>query len=99
VSIQVCAYKNSEAWSEHIWEISNRPPFENPRQGKKKRKNNWLQLHEQKLDVKVEWDDVINFDEIAAEIVEQALKELDSPKFNKIISIVAEELPKLEPIF
>lgn len=96
VSLQVCAYKNPEVWSERIWEISSHPPFENPRQGRKKLKHNWLQLHERKLDVEVDWDDVIDADEVAAEIVQEAMKVIASPEFQQILHRIAEELPLLE---
>jgi len=98
VSLQVCAYKNPDPWSERVWEMANRHPFERPKTGEKKPKNNYLRLHEQKLDVKVDWDDVIDADETASEIVQKALKEIGSPKFQEVINRIAEEIPKLEEI-
>ena len=85
-----------DSWIDELWERSSEKPFS--RKTRKERPKSWVTLHSIKSQIKLDSEDIETRSDIAEKIVNWIKKSLEKKENRDVISIIAEELPKLNEL-
>jgi hypothetical protein len=95
---EVASWPIDEQWSQQMWEIARDAPFVHSRKGKAKLKHNWLSIHMITIKENIDWDDYMDPDEVAEQILGALFDVIKLPDTQKIFDIIADKLPTLDAI-
>ena len=85
-------------WIEPLWRQSSQLPFKKTKK-QSKRAAIWVCLYSSGFNIGIPEDDLESLDDVTNKIFERIKKELRSDNVQKVIQIIADEIPKLDNYF